>query len=172
MTRPTQIYLGPDGPNHQGAPKVKLRTILFATAKRGRFIEGMHVSLFKNEMKQNFPVWVLGNESLSLGSGLFVGENGYSADHHFLTLEDASGFRFTAGRYRLQVFAKILGASKQLLLFTQELHISEHLANQLAEPRAGIYFDWGPDACEYIAHVKRKESGDSPEDFLQLLNAL
>jgi hypothetical protein len=172
MTKPRQIYLGPDGPNHQGKPKVVLRTILFSTAKRGRFVEGMHVSIFKSEMKQNFPVWVLGNESLALGSGLFVGENGHSAHHHFLTLDDAVDFRFTAGRYRLQVFAKLLGAKSNLLLFTQELQITESQAAQLAEPNAGIYFDWGPDASEYVARVSRKEPGVGPEDFLELLQSL
>jgi len=171
MTKPTQIYLGPDGPNHEGPPKVRLRTILFATAKRGRFIEGMHVSLFKDEAKQNFPVWVLGNERLVLGSGLFVGENGHSADHHFLTLKDVQ-FQFSAGQYRLEVFAKILGTSKHLLLFTQNLHISEHLAQQLLEARAGVYFDWGPDTNQYIAHVDRKESGLGPDDLLGILESL
>ena len=92
MTPPRQIFLGPDGPQHQGQPKVVLRTILFSTAKRGRFVEGMHVALFKGEAKQNFPVWVLSNEGVALGSGLFVGENGYSAHHHFLTLDENAIF--------------------------------------------------------------------------------
>jgi len=172
MTQPRQIYLGPDGPNHQGQPKVVLRTILFSTAKRGRFIEGMHVSLFKSERKQNFPVWVQGNESLSLGSGLFVGENGHSAAHHFLTLDDATDLQFTSGRYRLQVFAKLLGAKSNLLLFTQELLITESQARELAEPNAGIYFDWGPDSSEYVARVSRKKPGPDQEDILELLQAL
>jgi hypothetical protein len=171
MTKPTQIYLGPDGPNHQGEPKVRLRTILFATAKRGRFIEGMHVTLSRNESKQNFPIWVLGNERLSLGSGLFVGENGHSADHHFLTMREVSNFSFTEGRYRLEVFAKILGSDRHLLLFRQELVINEQHGKALTEPKAGIYFDWGPDAGEYIAHVDRKEAKVTMEDIIDLRNS-
>jgi hypothetical protein len=172
MTQPRQIFLGPDGPNHQGQPKVVLRTILFSTAKRGRFIEGMHVSLSKNERKQNFPIWVQGNENLSLGSGLFVGENGHSASHHFLTLDDATDFQFTSGRYRLQVFAKLLDAKSNLLLFTQELLITESQARELAEPNAGIFFDWGPDSSEYVARVSRKKPGTGPEDLIELFQSL
>jgi len=171
MTQPRQIFLGPDGPQHQGQPKVVLRTILFSTAKRGRFVEGMHVSLYKGETKQNFPVWVLGNEGLALGSGLFVGENGYSAHHHFLTLDENNDFRFIAGRYRLEVFAKLLGEPKNLLLFKQDLQVTETQAKALAEPNTGIYFDWGPDSSEYVARVSHKEPGVGPEDFIELLQA-
>ena len=172
MTKPMQIFLGPDGPQHQGQPKIVLRTILFSTAKRGRFVEGMHISLFRGETKQNFPIWVLGNKDLALGSGLFVGENGYSASHHFLALDENSDFRFNAGRYRLEVYAKLLGESKNLLLHTQVLHISESQANELSEPNTGIFFDWGPDSSEYVARVSHKEPGVGHEDLLDLLQAL
>jgi hypothetical protein len=172
MTPPRQIYLGPDGPQHQGQPKVVLRTILFSTAKRGRFIEGMHVSLYRGETKQNFPVWVLGNEGLALGSGLFVGENGHSAAHHFLTLDKDDSFRFSPGRYRLDVYAKLLGENKNLLLFTQELQITDTQAREMTEPNTGIYFDWGPDSSEYVAHVRHKDPGIGPENLLNFLETL
>ena len=45
MTQPTVIYFGPDAPRSGGGtglPKVFLRTLLFATSKRGRVIESMH----------------------------------------------------------------------------------------------------------------------------------
>ena len=44
MTQPTVIYFGPDAPRgREGSPppKVYLRTLLFATSKRGRVIESM-----------------------------------------------------------------------------------------------------------------------------------
>lgn len=83
MTQPTVIYFGPDAPRSNSAPpKVFLRTLLFATSKRGRIIESMHVALSRNETHQNFSVWVYGDERLVRGSGLFVGEAGVAANHH------------------------------------------------------------------------------------------
>jgi hypothetical protein len=113
MTQPTVIFFGPDTPrSHQDTPlpKVYLRTLLFSTSKRGRVIESMHVALSRNETHQNFNIWVYGERGrLVRGSGLFVGETGVAADHHFLTPRDGSSFRFTEGHYRLEVFAHLLG---------------------------------------------------------------
>ena len=52
MTQPTVIFFGPDNPTSRDEPpppKVFLRTLLFATAKRGRVVESMHVALSRNE---------------------------------------------------------------------------------------------------------------------------
>jgi hypothetical protein len=58
----------------------------------------MHVALSRNETHQNFNIWVYGERGkLVRGSGLFVGETGIAADHHFLTPEDGNSFRFTEG---------------------------------------------------------------------------
>jgi hypothetical protein len=97
MTQPTVIFLGPDGSRSRrdvALPKVFLRTLLFATSKRGRVIESMHVALSRNETRQNFNVWVYGNDKLVRGSGLFVGETGVEANHHFLVPTDGNAFRF------------------------------------------------------------------------------
>ena len=68
----------------------------------------MHVALSRNETHQNFNIWVYGEEKLVRGSGLFVGETGVAANHHFLTPKDGSTFSFTEGNYRLEVFAHLL----------------------------------------------------------------
>jgi hypothetical protein len=81
----------------------------------------MHVALSRNETHQNFNIWVYGDEKLVRGSGLFVGETGVAANHHFLTPRDADSFRFTEGRYRLEVFAHVLGDNAPTRLFSQEL---------------------------------------------------
>jgi len=171
MTQPTIIFFGTDAPRHKGdiaAPKVYLRTLLFATSKRGRIIESMHVSLTRNETRQNFNVWVYGDQKLVRGSGLFVGEGGVAANHHFLTPKDDS-FQFTAGKYRLDVFAKILGETKQTLLFSQSLEITRDVAAQLKQSETGLYFDWGPDSAEYIAHVDKRSSSVETNTFLEAL---
>jgi hypothetical protein len=113
MTQPTVIFLGPDtprSPEDAPPPKIHLRALLFSTSKRGRIIESMHVALWRNETHQNFNIWVYGErEKLVRGSGLFVGETGVAANHHFLTPADGRSFSFTEGHYRIDVFARLLG---------------------------------------------------------------
>jgi|SRR5271168_3916282 len=174
MTQPTVIFLGPDAPrSHQDTPlpKVYLRTLLFSTSKRGRVIESMHVSISRNEMHQNFNIWVYGERGdLVRGSGLFVGETGISANHHFLAPEDdGKSFRFGEGHYKLDLFAHLLGDGKPMRLFSQELDISREIATALQERGAGLYFDWGPDSSRYLPHVEKRPPSPRAEDFLRLL---
>src|SRR5271168_5665799 len=137
-------------------PKVYLRTLLFATSKRGRVVESMHVALSRNETHQNFNIWVYGDERLVRGSGLFVGEAGISANHRFLAPRDGSSFRFTEGRYRMDVFAQLLGDRQRRMLFSQTLEVPREVAAQLAEPDCGLYFDWGPDSSCYLSHIDKR----------------
>ena len=172
MTQPTVIFFGPDNPTSRDEPpppKVFLRTLLFATAKRGRVVESMHVALSRNETQQNFNIWVYGDEKLVRGSGLFVGETGIAVNHHFLAPRDGSSFRFTEGRYRMDVFAQLLGNGDRSLLFSQTLEISPEIAAQLSGPERGLYFDWGPDSSRYLPHVDKLPPLPN-EDFLELLN--
>src|SRR5271170_454856 len=108
-------------------PKVYLRTLLFSTSKRGRVIESMHVTLSRNETRQNFNIWVHGDERLVRGSGLFVGETGVAA--------------FTAGHYRMDVFAKLLGDGGPILLFS--LEISREVETLLEEATLAYTSIWG-----------------------------
>jgi len=175
MTQPTVIFFGPDMPRSRDEavlPKVFLRTLLFSTSKRGRVIESMHVALSRNETHQNFNIWVYGDEKLVRGSGLFVGETGVAAHHHFLIPRDGSGFRFTAGRYRLEVFAHLLGDKVKTRLFSQTLEISPEAGDALAELSAGLYFDWGPDSSRYLPHVEKRPPSPDPEEFLKVLDRL
>ena len=174
MTQPTVIFFGPDTPrphSDTGLPKVYLRALLFSTSKRGRVIESMHVALSRNETHQNFNIWVYGERGkLVRGSGLFVGETGISADHHFLTPEDANAFRFTEGHYRLEVFAHLLSDPKPIRLFSQALEITCDVPTELLkEKTAGLHFDWGPDASRYLPHVHKRPPSPNAEEFLRLL---
>jgi hypothetical protein len=129
----------------------------------------MHVALSRNETHQNFNIWVYGEERLVRGSGLFVGETGVEANHHFLTPRDANSFRFAEGQYRLDVFAHLLGERRQTRLFSQTLEITRELAAALAEPNAGLYFDWGPDSSRYLPHVDTRPPSPDPNKFLEAL---
>jgi hypothetical protein len=110
-----------------------------------------------------------GEERLVRGSGLFVGETGVEANHHFLTPRDGSSFTFSEGRYRLDVFAHILGDEKQTKFFPQILEISRELAAALIEPNAGLYFDWGPDSGRNLPHVDTNPPSPDPNEFLEAL---
>ncbi|MGA9624208.1 MAG: hypothetical protein WBQ65_07055 [Bryobacteraceae bacterium] len=175
MTQPTVIFFGPDTPRSRdeaALPKVFLRTLLFSTSKRGRVIESMHVALSRNETHQNFNIWVYGDEKLVRGSGLFVGETGVAANHHFLIPRDGSDFRFSEGRYRLEVFGHFLGDRAKTRLFSQTLEISPEAGAALAKPGAGLYFDWGPDSSRYLPHVEMRPPSHDPEEFLRVLDGL
>ena len=172
MTQPTVIFFGPDAPrpgDKAALPKIYLRTLLFAMSKRGRIIESMHVTLERSETRQNFNIWVYGNDKLVRGSGLYVGETGVAANHHFLTPDDGNAFRFIAGRYTLRVFARLLGDSAAKQLFSQDLDVTTELAGQLTEPGVGLYYDWGPDSSRYLPHVEHRSPSPDPEQFLAAL---
>jgi hypothetical protein len=174
MTQPTVIFFGPDGgrpPNRGSRPKVFLRTLLFSTSKRGRVIESMHVRLTRSETRQNFNIWVYGEGKLVRGSGLFVGETGVATNHHFLLPEDAAHFRFVAGAYHLEVFARVLGDRHHRLLFAQTLLVSEQTALALDNDNNGLYFDWGPDSSQYHSHIEQHldRLRDALPDFLSSL---
>jgi len=171
MTRPTIIHFGSDssGSSEEPSPKVYLRTLLFSTSKRGRVIESMYLALARNETHQNFNIWVHGDDKLVRGSGLYVGERGVAANHHFLTPRDATSFRFTEGRYRINVYARILGDRQPTLLFTHTLEITREIAARLEEPDTGLYFDWGPDSSRYLTHVDKRPEQRRPDGFLEFL---
>jgi hypothetical protein len=111
------------------------------------------------------------DEQLVRGSGLFVGETGIAANHHFLAPSDGSSFRFTEGRYRMDVFARLVGDRHRTLLFSQTLDVSRESAAQLAEPDCGLYFDWGPDSSRYLPHIDKRPALPN-EDFRELLNVM
>ena len=172
MTQPTVIFLGPDGRRHSNAvpqPKVYIRTLLFSSSKRGRIIESMHVKLSRNETRQNFNIWVYGDDKLVRGSGLFVGETGVSANHHFLAPKDGGDFRFVEGNYSLEVYAKLLGDDAALCLLSQSLVISRETAIALQEPGTGLYFDWGPDSGRYIPHIDKRPPSPDVDDLMKIL---
>ncbi len=169
MTQPTVIYFGPDADQPDGKnppPKVYLRTLLFSTGKRGRMIESLHVRIARGETAQNFNIWVYGEEKLSRGSGLFVGEEGITSNHHFLAPADGSTFQFIAGEYQIEILAKVMGKSQRIKLWSQHLVIESEHASALQTPGAGLYFDWGADSGKYVPHIKKKSPVFDPLDQL------
>ena len=170
MTQPTVIFFGPDGGSRPGRRrhfKVFLRTLLYSSSNRGQTIESLHVNLQRGESRQNFSIWVYGDDSLARGSGLFVPKEGVACNHHFLLPEDVNDFRLMAGEYVLRVFAKKVNAQTPSELATIRLHISEPQAVELQGENSGIYFDWGPDQQAYQSHIDKRLAEPIPSFLLE-----
>jgi hypothetical protein len=162
MTLPTVVYFGADGGDEPNI-KVYLRALLYSTAKRGWIIEGMYVRVRRGETSQNFNIWVLGEEKLARGSGLFIGEVGVTTNHHFLLPADGTDFKFLPGSYVINVYATCVGDATPKLLRTIGLELSNEHSTAIRTIENGIYFDWGPDSRTYHAHVRRRPQGKPPE---------
>jgi hypothetical protein len=160
MTQPTVIFFGPDGPRSarsETLPKVFLRTLLFSTSKRGRIVESMYVTLSCEDIVQDFAVWTYGERNqLVRGSGLFVGETGVEANHHFLISKHTDPFAFIPGLYRLDVYAHLLGDRGRTLLFSESLEISSENSDAIGDADAGLYFDWSPNEMKYLPHLDQE----------------
>jgi hypothetical protein len=141
MTQPTVIFFGPDGgrpPGRKPKLKVFLRTLLFSTSRRGQTVESLYVNLQRRESKQNFSIWVYGDEKLARGSGLHVGFEGMACNHHFLLPDDETQFPLLAGDYILRVFAKRVCDRLPQQLSQIPLYLPEADAQQLLQESTGI----------------------------------
>jgi len=152
MTKPTLIFFGPDGGN-KDFPKIYLRTLLYCTAKRPQIIESMFVKVFRGESIQTFNIWTYGERDLKRGSGICVGQDGITCNHHFLLPHDGTRYEFLAGDYKLETYINLVGKNKPILLCSVNLNLSEQQARDLKEKIAGVFFDWGPDSGKYYAHI-------------------
>jgi hypothetical protein len=154
MTKPTTIAFldsrGSDG------PKVYLRTLVYSTARRGQVIESMFVRLRRGQSHQTFNVWVYGEKDLARGSGLYVGHEGRTFNHHFVLPKDGTKFDFLPGDYSLEIFAALVNSSP-LRLAEVQLVLSDQQAEALKDKHCAVFFDWGPDSGKYHAHVDRRE---------------
>ncbi|WP_156404680.1 hypothetical protein [Sphingomonas sp. Root241] len=162
MTKPSVIYFGPDGSRTGGTrdrPKIFLRSLLIANSKRGRVIEHLYATLIRQETRQNFNVWVYGDDKLKRGSGLHVSDVGIVTNHHFLLPTDNSEFRFRGGLYTLELYAKLLGDQTPSKLLSQSLEVSDAEGASLSSHMCGLYFDWGPQGNGYASHLDRAEDG-------------
>jgi hypothetical protein len=168
MTQPTTIYFGPDSSRHAAHPKVYLRTLLYATAKRGCILESMFVRLRRDGETQAFNVWVYGDDKLRRGSGLFIPDTGVTTNHHFLLPRVATDYTFLPSSYELEVLCSVVGDHSVRMLANFALSVTEPEATALHSTEHGLYFDWSPDETDYRSHIRRRddEPGGSLFDLL------
>jgi hypothetical protein len=127
----------------------------------------MHVNLQRAESKQNFSIWVYGDDRLARGSGLHVGVDGFACNHHFLLPEDGTDFRLLPGQYTLRIYCKRVMDRDPTRLAQITLTISESHAKVLEDENAGIYFDWGPDQQAYHPHIEIRKPSPIPPWLLE-----
>ena len=150
MTQPTMIFFGYDP---DGSSKVFLRTLLYSTSKRSQIVESMFIRLQRGESSQTFNIWVYGNGSLARGSGIKVGPDGVTYNHHFLIPKDGTVYEFLAGDYVVEVYAALVNARSPILLYRLRLSLSSEHATALKDRNVGVFFDWGPDSQKYHAYI-------------------
>ncbi|UOY09223.1 hypothetical protein L0P88_11940 [Muricauda sp. SCSIO 64092] len=151
MTRPTVIFFGPDGAGAEHK-KVFIRTLLYSTSDKGKYIQNMFVRLQRGESVQNFNVWVYDNNGLVRGSGLFINKNGIACNHHFLMPKDGTKYDFLAGKYLLQVFVESVDENPKKI-FEQRLALTKNQEDEMKSKSAGTYFDWAPNTQNYFSHI-------------------
>jgi hypothetical protein len=155
MTQPTTVFFGPDGPSEEGAdPKVYLRTLLYSSARRGQIVESMFVKVRRGEASQVFNIWVYGDERLVRGSGMYVGPEGVTCNHHFLLPKDGTEFSFQPGLYQIAVYASLVGQKTPTKLWETGMALTKEHAVAIREQNRGVYFDWGPESASYHAHIE------------------
>jgi hypothetical protein len=154
MVRP-QLVAFLDARGSDG-PKVWFRALLHNTAPKGNVLESMFVRLHRGETRQNFSFWVCGDDKLSSGCGLYIGQTGIALNHHFMQPKDGSKFEFVPGEYVIEVFGRLVGATAPFVLGTMKLQLTEAQAKALKNADENVYFDWWPDSQRYNAHVVRK----------------
>lgn len=142
-------------------PKIFFRAMLYATGKRGHIVEALYLKVRLGESTQTFNFWMYGETNeLKIGSGLRVGEDGVSFNHHFLPPKNASSFAFLAGEYTIEAYARILNRHAPVLLSTVKLSLSAELAAALLDRVKGVLFTWGPDSRVYHGNVSEPLAGE------------
>jgi len=160
ITRPHFFALLPENSPFGGQIKLFMRVLVFSTSQRGRVIESMTVTL-KCEGK-SFPLnyWMYGEANkLTIGSGVFVGHEGISVNHHFVPTNALSANDFISGHYIADIYAHLLGDNSPIKLFKLEFELSE---NEISTIRTSndkaIYFTWDQELNKYKSHIDSRPS--------------
>jgi hypothetical protein len=154
MTQPALIFFGFDGADgHAKTAKIFLRTLLYSTAVKGKVIESMYVKIQHNGKEQIFSFWGYGEtDKLTPGSGLYVGQAGVTANHHFVQSVHQSPFAFIAGGYVIEVYARLVGKSAPIQLSSISVTLEDQHASALSA-HSGVLFEQEPHSGIYVGHA-------------------
>jgi hypothetical protein len=160
MTKPTVIFFGHDTVlSNLRKPKIFLRTLLYSTAAQGKVIEGMYIKLIHGKNEQAFSFWAYGErEKLVPGSGLYIGQTGVAANHHFVLAMNNLSCDFVEGNYTIQVFARVVGKTTPIMLSQIPISLTQEHVLALSDKCGlfGVFFEVGPDDHGYISHIDKR----------------
>lgn len=153
MTQPVQIAFVFEAEK----PKVFLRTLLYATGKRGYVVEGLFLKVRQPESTHTFGFWGYGERNeLMVAGGLRVTEDGIAYNHHFLETAHTNGFQFVPGKYEIMVYARLVNRRAARHLSTVKLSLSAPDAMLMRIKGVGLLFTWDPDMNTYNCTVNTR----------------
>lgn len=151
MTKPTIFFFGWDDLR----PKIFLRTLLFSTSTSGRILENMYLLVRSPRGESVFSFWghtKADSNSLDRGSGLFVGKNGFLANHHFNPDPSADLKEpYPVGEYEVEVIARQFGETTDRKLGRYVLQLNQEMATSLKEKKNGVLWTLNPRDQTYFA---------------------
>lgn len=153
MAQPTIVFFGYDGP--LGPPKVVIGTILFSTGQRGHILESMFIKLRRSETIQTFSRWVYGNSNNARASGLYIGVEGVTDNHHFLIPSDGTQYQFLPGEYELEVYGSLINRKSSMLLKRVKVSLNSEEANAINHREVDVMFNWSPEIRRYCSETKK-----------------
>ncbi|QND46950.1 hypothetical protein HB780_14520 [Rhizobium lusitanum] len=155
MTQPALLCLMREQPS--GRYKFFIRTLLYSTASKGCAVEHMFARIQTTYGSYLFDFWGhTESGKLTLGSGLFVGQAGVCADHHFNPRRDANEFFFCDGDYHIEIFAKIVGRGKPQKLKELKFTIDSLQAATLIQIMdTELYLYWNAESANYDSELRK-----------------
>jgi hypothetical protein len=165
MTQPSFIMFKAD--SDTASPSLAVGAHLYSTAQRGAIVEGMFARVGRGRVTQDLDIWVHGKKrSLVRGSGVHVGQEGVTVDHHFLLPEGEEVFQWQPGEYTVEIFGTVVGR-RRLHRFLQ---LKVVLDEAIQEPIDCVFFDWQPALSCYKGRVlDRRERVRPPANMLREL---
>ncbi|MGA8541208.1 MAG: hypothetical protein WB566_17025 [Terriglobales bacterium] len=152
MTQPVQIAFVYENDK----PKIFLRTLMYATGKRGFVIEGLYLRVKQPDSTQTYGFWAYGERnSLTVAGGLRVTEEGVSYNHHFLKIGEGESGWFPEGDYEISVYVRPVNRKSPKLLMSINVGLTDEEATRLHLQR-GALFTWNPDTGKYHASFEKK----------------
>lgn len=151
MTQPVQVAFAYENGTK---PKIFLRTLLYATGKRGYVIEGLYLKVKQPDSVQTFGFWGYGErDALMVAGGLRVTDEGVAYNHHFLQISDVS--YFPEGSYAIAVYARLVNRKRPKRLMAINVALTSDEATRLHLERC-VLFTWDPDGQRYRPSFDRK----------------
>lgn len=153
LSQPTIFFFGWDIGDRTVA-KITFRSVLFCTSERGLVLENLYLRVVNQSGSFVFSFWGYDDgKGMVRGSGVYVGETGIAAYHHFTPGVDDNDFEFVVGEYSVEVWAKIFNSKDAVLLgsYSFEVEDDKQIAEALSHSQRGVIWDWMPDNRRYVA---------------------